>query len=461
MEAPHSRGLGESGRIVRANVVGPCMPKLDLPPRALPTLAESRLARRIVLCALYCAQGMPWGFVTITLVAYVSAQGATLEEVGDILALATLPWSFKLVWALVIDRFTYRPMGRRRPWILLAQLAMGITLLAMILDGETSVDTRHLAWMVFLHNCFVSLQDVGSDALAVDILDDEERGRVNGMMWASSYVGIAIGGAGMGTVLARFGVQTAFVLQGMVLFSILCLPLFLRERRGEKFLPWTRGESVRVGNETQITSVRALAGGLAQAFRNRAPLRGLFYALSCQVMVGMFVATNPVYFVQKLGWSQEDYSQLSGALGAGAGVLGALVGGFLVDRIGVRRQVLVTAVLISSLCFSVGHSPWLSTSTAAASLFLMCTEFLMAAQVVATFSLFMRLCSPAVAATQFTLYMAATNLTRAQSAKIGSVLEGFGYGFGAIYIAMAIAMLVSLPLLFTIPIPSKVRTAPS
>ncbi len=42
------------------------------------SLSSSRFARTATLCALYCAQGMPWGFVTITLLAYIAAQGAGL-----------------------------------------------------------------------------------------------------------------------------------------------------------------------------------------------------------------------------------------------------------------------------------------------------------------------------------------------------------------------------------------------
>ena len=92
----------------------------------LPTLTESRLARRWTLCMLYAAQGMPWGFVTITLLAYVSEQGIGPEHAANIVGMATLPWSFKIVWGLVIDRYTYRPMGRRRPWVLGAQLGNGL-----------------------------------------------------------------------------------------------------------------------------------------------------------------------------------------------------------------------------------------------------------------------------------------------------------------------------------------------
>ena len=72
----------------------------------MPTLTGSASARTWTLCALYCAQGMPWGFVTITLVAYIATQGAGLEETANIVALATLPWSFKVLWSGEVERFT-------------------------------------------------------------------------------------------------------------------------------------------------------------------------------------------------------------------------------------------------------------------------------------------------------------------------------------------------------------------
>lgn len=95
---------------------------------------------------------------------------------------------------------------------------------------------------------------------------------------------------------------------------------------------------------------------------------------------------------------------------------------------GVRRIILVAAVLVAALCIGAGLSPWLSTSANVAMGFLLGVEFLLAAQAVGSFSLFMSLSSVAVAGTQFTLYMAAINLTRSQSAKIGPLLDGLGYG---------------------------------
>lgn len=419
------------------------------------SLSSSRFARTATLCALYCAQGMPWGFVTITLLAYIAEQGAGLEETAKIMALATLPWSFKVVWGVVIDRFTFRPMGRRRPWVLFAQLGIGVSLLALILIDDLSADVETMAWMVFVHNCFVSLQDVAADALAVDVLAPDERGRVNGLMWASNNLGAAIGGAGMGTVLAHFGLQAAFVVQVSVLLAVALFPLLIREREGERLLPWTSGEANLHDGEDTTESFWALVKKLAGAFRSRAPIVGVAFAFSSTMLTGMMVATNPVFFTQEMKFSQEDYSQLDGGVGAIAGVFGALAGGFLVDRLGMRKMYTLSALVLIALCTGLGVSEELRASRPYCITYLMVALFLVSAQTVAGFSLFMRLCSIAVAGTQFTLYMAVSNFARVGGAGIVGSLNDSGYG--TIFLSMGAAMLVSVVVLFAIPEPKRVQ----
>jgi PAT family beta-lactamase induction signal transducer AmpG len=415
----------------------------------VPTLTSSRLARTSTLCALYCAQGMPWGFVTITLLAYLADRGLALADTAEIMTLATLPWSFKVVWGLVIDRFTFRAMGRRRPWVLGAQLGIGLTLMSIILRGDIASDVQLLAWMVFVNNCFVSLQDVATDALAVDVLDPGERGRVNGLMWASNNLGVLIGGAGMGTVLATWGIEAAFILQVSVLLLIALFPLLLRERSGERLLPWTRGEPNRREDEAPSETVADLTRKLIGAFRARAPAVGILFAAANNLMVGMMVTINPNYFTQEVGWSQERYSQMEGGAGAIAAVIGALLGGFLVDKLGVHRLITLAAVLIAAICFGMGASEELRLSDSYVIFYMLAVNFLVSAQTVAGFSLFMRLCSVAVAGTQFTLYMASTNFARVGGAKVVGALAEDGYG--TLFTAMGIAILISLPLLYAIP----------
>ena len=415
------------------------------------TLTGSRRARTVTLCALYCAQGIPWGFVTITLLSYIASKGVGLEETAKITALATLPWSFKIVWGVVIDRFGFRPMGRRRPWVLVAQLGIGATALAMILIDDLSREVSTLAWMVFVHNCFVSLQDVASDALAVDVLEDSERGRVNGMMWASNYAGTAIGGAGMGLVLAEFGVRAAFVLEVVVLFGIALFPFLIRERESDRLLPWSRDDAEPPADRRTSEGFLQLARSLLRALWARGPGIAVPFALVANLMIGMLVTVNPVFFVQEVGWSQDRYSAMTGGLGAGFGVAGALAGGFLVDRLGVRGLFTGAGLLVAAMCLGLAFSAGLRGSETYCTSYLFSALFLSSAQTVATFALFMRLSSVVVAGTQFTLYMAVTNLGRVFAANLVGRLEDSG--FAAVFLAMGLSSLLAIPVLFAIPVP--------
>ena len=137
-----------------------------------PAISSSFPHRAATLCGLYFAQGIPWGFVTIALVAHLNEQGVPRQETAGLIAMSLLPWTFKLVWGPIIDSFQLPAMGLRRPWILIAQLLMAATLFAAS-TNEALTDASTLRFLIlvfFVHNCFASLQDVATDAMAMDLL---------------------------------------------------------------------------------------------------------------------------------------------------------------------------------------------------------------------------------------------------------------------------------------------------
>ena len=142
-------------------------------------LTGNRRLRRLLFCLLYFAQGFPWGFTSVALLAALSEAGHSKEQTATVTALAVLPWTFKFFWAPIIDSFRMPSLGLRRPWIAIAQFGMALTLLGALSTGglEELSTIRFIAWVFFVHNCFASLQDVATDALAVDLLEDDERGR--------------------------------------------------------------------------------------------------------------------------------------------------------------------------------------------------------------------------------------------------------------------------------------------
>lgn len=88
---------------------------------SFPALSENTFFRYFNFIALYVAQGIPEGMALFGIPAWMAMNRKTPGEIGSFVAAVGLPWSFKIVVAPLMDRFTYLPMGRRRPWVILGQ----------------------------------------------------------------------------------------------------------------------------------------------------------------------------------------------------------------------------------------------------------------------------------------------------------------------------------------------------
>lgn len=410
-------------------------------------LAERRGVRLALLCALYVAQGIPFGFVTITLAGYFAGEEVSTDRLGDFLALTSLPWAFK--WALgpLIDRFSRSVMGRRRPWILAAQGMMVLTATILLLaSGPLGDDLALLSWLVLAHNVFVALQDVSVDALAVDLLPEKERGVANGLMYGSSYLGMVIGGAGLSTVLGTYGLRGALLAQVLVLAGIMLLPLLLRERAGDRLLsPRTRPR--QPGEEGG--SMALVLRNLGRAFAGRSPRLGVLLAGSVMIGSGALSVIGAVLVTQRLGWDPAEYGQVLGGVPVFFGLGGSVAGGWLADRLGRRRMVAVSSLLLAAswFAFAAAEPYWGERNLIVA---FACTGALFVGTMsAALFALFMDVSWPRVAATQFTAYMALLNLSRTVGAKLAGPVSG-AFGMTGAYIAFGVLqcllVLLLLPL---------------
>lgn len=409
-------------------------------------LATSRALRTGTLCALYTAQGIPHGFVTITLVAYLAAQGLDTTAVGEIMAFTYLPWVFKFAWGPVVDRFTWLSLGRRRPWILIAQVMMALTILAMVFIDELTANIAILSWMVFVHNCFNALQDVAVDALAVDLLEDDERGKVNGYMWASKWFGVGIGGAGMGAVMGMAGIRAALGLQVAVLLAIMLLPLMFRERLGERLLPWSAGRVVVDVASVGTQSVLGLMGLLHRAFSVRSALVGAAFMLASQVAMDSAETAATVFYTQELGWTAEQYSLTKGGWGVAMAILGALTAGLLLKFFGRRTMAAVSVILVSVVVGSMGLGETAWSSSWFPTAWLLTVLPVKSFFQVVLFAICMDLSWPRVAASQFTAYMATLNLSSVIGQKLaGPMTEALG--FGPFFLVLGVANLAALIIL--------------
>ena len=384
------------------------------------TLIDSYRARVLTLCALYVAQGIPWGFITVTFVTYLAVKGVAAAELAFLLTLGTLPWSLKFLWGPVIDRIQYRKMGRRRPWILIAQTGMIVVLSSMLLIPNPASDLTLIASMFLVYNIFTSLQDVSTDALAVDVLKPHELEKVNSYMFTAKSVGGIIGGAGLGTIIGFVGIKGAILLQIPILVIIMMVPLFMTERPGEKLFPWSEDNDDETEEEEEDSrSLKEIFSNVKTAFSLRSTQLGI--ALSLVMSLSFFlIPVLPLLFVRELGWTEATFNATKGGLILIVTMLGYIVGGQLGNRFGGKL-----VMIYSALGTALVTATWgLTESMWSSGLFMMsiwCVHtFTWAMVSINIYSLMMRITWGEVGGTQFTGYMAMMNL----SAIIGYQLTG-------------------------------------
>ena len=380
------------------------------------TLVDNYRARVLTLCALYVAQGIPWGFITVTFVTFLAVEGVAAKELAFLLTLGTLPWSVKFLWGPVIDRVQYRQLGRRRPWILIAQAGMVLVLSSMLFIPNPASNVQLVATMFLVYNIFTSLQDVSTDALAVDILKPHEMEKVNSYMFTSKTVGGMIGGAGLGTIIGTVGITGAILIQIPILLVIMLVPLLMRERPGEKLFPWDEdvAEETVAPNGMEIVeeerTFKEILSNVKTAFSLRSTQIGIL--LSLVISLSFFlVPLLPLLFLSELGWKQEEFNATKGGIILVVTMLGYIVGGQLGRKFGGKSVMIYSALgaALTTACWGMSESYWDS------SLFMMSIwsihTLLWAMVSINVYSLMMRITWGEVGGTQFTAYMAMMNLS--------------------------------------------------
>ncbi|MGB2362737.1 MAG: MFS transporter [Candidatus Poseidoniaceae archaeon] len=386
------------------------------------TMTDSYRARVITLCALYVAQGIPWGFITVTFVTFLAARGVGASELALLLTLGTLPWSVKFLWGPVIDRYQIPAYGRRRPWILLAQTGMMLMLGAMLFVPDPTNNVRTIAIMFLVYNIFTSLQDVSTDALAVDVLQPHEVEKVNSYMFTSKTVGGAIGGAGLGTIIVFTGLKGAILLQIPILAGLMIAPMMMTERPGERRFPWEKKTEEGPEQEDVAAANQNFADIFAK-IRTALSLRSAYLSIVLSLTVSLhflLIPVLPLLFVRELGWTEAGFNATNGGWILALTVLGYLVGGQLGRRFGGKKVIIYAALGTAFVTALWGVSGGLWGSTVWMVGVWSLKNFGWSVVMINIYSLMMKVTWGEVGGTQFTGYMAMMNL----SAIIGYQLTG-------------------------------------
>ena len=390
-------------------------------------LTEHRWLRFASFSAMYFAQGVPLGLLTIALPAWLAEQGASLGQVGTYVGWVSLPWALKLIGGPFMDRFTFLPMGFRRPWVLAMQGGLVVSLLLLGVvgagfdDGLASGSLALLTAAGALVNTFAAVQDVAVDGMAIDVLPVDERGRANAFMGFGQRAASSSFGAMSGTLLTLAGIAAGALACALMVGLIFALVAVLRERPGERLLPWSHGEATP--RTDGGTSLVANTSALIRVLLLPTSLLLIAVEFIARLRDGMALGLFPVLATQQFGLTTESWSWLNGVVGFAAAAFVVFLGP-LIDRFGAKRFLGCSLIGSSLAHFVMGWFPGAWDQTTVLVLFCV-SEVLTQMVFVAVIALFMNVCWSRISATQFAVYMALANLSRSAGAWALGGMEGF------------------------------------
>jgi PAT family beta-lactamase induction signal transducer AmpG len=385
-------------------------------------MSKSPAVRYASGALLYFAQGIPKGLLHIAMPAWLASHGVSAGVIASYLAIIVLPWAFKLVTGPLMDRFAYRPMGGRRPWVLGAQFGLVLSLLGLAAIDDPLAQIGLLTALGVVINSFTATQDVAVDGMAIDLVPESEHGRINAFMSCGKAVGWAVTAALSGTLLVQYGLAVTAVVAAAGAGAVFVAFLLVREREGERLLPWTQGAAV--GQRAVADSFRNVAQDLNAVLWTRTSLVVSLVMFFDGVVTGYGEALMPIAAVKLFSFTTTQWSQLVAMMGL-TGAFAALALGPLIDRFGARTMLLLTIGVVCSHAFLLAGTQQLWTNSTYVLLMLSAYVLMQPVTMVCVIALAMSICSTRISATQFAIYMSMANLGHSAGSKIFGSVSGY------------------------------------
>ena len=406
-------------------------------------LTENSVLRYLTFSALYIAQGIPEGITFFAIPAWLAMNNKTPVEIASFVAVIGIPWSFKILIAPLMDRYTILSMGRKRPWVIFGQLGLILSFLSIgfIADPLNNLDSLMISG--FFISFFGAFQDVATDGMAIDVIPIPQQARANGLMWGSKTIGTALSLVIGTTLINTLGFSSAIASLSIATAFIMLVPICFRERPGEKLMPWTHGEASGASKNAQLFSWKHIFKNLFKVTILPSSLLLCLALFILGIMYGLIDTLLPIFTIQELDWTNTTYSEVYSITTVVGGFFGMFVGGALVDFFGKKRMLFIYLVFLSVLIVSFAFFPSLWGIAKVVFSFILLYYLVAIFLNIATFATGMHLCWKTVAATQFTLYMALANMGRSVGAwLVGILKESMSWDY--VFIITAILPLITV-----------------
>jgi MFS transporter, PAT family, beta-lactamase induction signal transducer AmpG len=327
--------------------------------------------RMLSMLALGFSSGLPFMLIYSTLSAWLRQSGIVRSTIG-MLAWAGLAYSFKFVWAPIVDRLRLpligRALGQRRSWMLLAQVSIGLALLA-ISRSDPKQDVIHVAalalWLAFSG----ATQDVAIDAWRIESAPVRAQGEMAAAYQYGYRLAILVGSAGALWIAADLGWSRCYAsMAALIGIGVLATLLVKEPKRDAPQLSVLTEQRVVDWLERHThwpAAIRHagswLLGAVLCPILDFFARYGLGFGLLLFAFIGCYRLTDYTMgvmanaFYLDMGFTLKQVAAVVKIYGTVLTLAGILVGGYAVARLGRTRSLLLGSVLVmlSNLAFAL------------------------------------------------------------------------------------------------------------
>ena len=307
--------------------------------------------KMLITLSMGFVSGVPL-LLTITLLqAWLTDEGISKSTIG-LFALVGLPYSLKFIWAPIFDYFTISKLGRRRGWLLVTQILLIISIIALGM-GNPALNAWNVALLATLVAISSASQDIVIDAYRRESLTDEEQ-----TIGASAYVlGYRIGalaaGAG-GLILADYmSYQMVYAIMSMIMLYGVFITIIADEPK-QNNTPSNFTESV-IGPFTEFFGRHVSTNNItADRFKYLTPILILSFILLYKIGDTMAHSLSTNFYLET-GFTKTEIGSVVKFFGLFATLIGAFIGGLLSLKIGLYRSLIIFGIFqaIATLGFAV------------------------------------------------------------------------------------------------------------
>lgn len=318
--------------------------------------------RAVVMLLLGFAAGLPILLVFSTLSAWLRIEGVSRTEIG-FFAWAGMAYTFKFAWAPLVDRlalpFLDRWLGRRRSWILFAQIAL---IAAMLLAASTTPGEGLvvIAMATVLIGFSSATQDIALDAWRIDVAEDEHQALMVAIYQWGYRLGMIAAGAGALMLADATSFNFAYAaLAGLMVIGIAGVFMAPEPPRPKTLGGGTEAIEGAVGGNLLGEMTAWLYSAVVAPFVDFL-VRYRWIAILILTLIGAYrlndfilgYMANPFYV--DMGYTLSEIAAISGVYGVFAMLMGAMLAGLAAVRWGVYPVLMIGAVIsaVSALGFT-------------------------------------------------------------------------------------------------------------